>query len=262
MSAHGSAHANAQAHASTPHAQPLRISATLVTPIASSPSGPPHIDALLAWVVAQRRLAEGPCDTATLRALPLPIVRDEDTGCAQASMLVFAPAETAWTQGTVRRTDVDVLLADAARGVTTIGEKGVLNLASGKLRNYVVHVPRQWITQVEGWAIGDPTAIAALLADVRHVGPKGRIDAGRVSAEGWRVEPDARAATRWRWRHLPVGATLPPDPEGVTRVTMEGACQAPYWDRTTFELCTRPVFPAITTITNVDHEAAAHTAEG
>jgi CRISPR type IV-associated protein Csf3 len=224
--------------------RPLCVRARLVTPMVVPAAGPPHIDALVAWAVAQRALHEGPCEVATIRALPLPIARDTATGCYQASRLLGLGGGAAWIQATVRRTDVDTLLTDVARGVTSIGARGSIDLASGKLRNYLRLVPRAWIHEVVGWVVGDARAIADLLADVRHVGPLARADAGRVAPEGWTITEDVRAKTRWRWRNLPAAVTLPKDPDRVPRVALQAAVAAPYWDRTTFVLCTAPQFGA------------------
>jgi len=187
-------------------------------------------------------MAAGPCDTTTLRALPLPVARDAATGCYHASQLLCVPAGAAWIQATVRRTDVDDLLTDVGRGLTSLGGKGAIDLRSGKLRNYLRLVPRTWIREVVGWVIGDAHLIADLLSDLRHVGPLARTDAGRVAPHGWTVTEDPRALTRWRWRHLPADATLPADPETIPRAIVQGATTAPYWDRTTFVPCTTPLF--------------------
>lgn len=102
------------------------------------------------------------------------------------------------------------------------------NLSSGKLKAYggdgTYFTPR-WYSHAVAWAVGDRSAVEAILANLTHVGTKIRLGYGAVMDLS--VIPDEMAHSHWSKRVLPLNhhkAT------GGDYAKAYVATKGPYWD--------------------------------
>ena len=167
--------------------QPLRITATLRTGVISDNYLP--LDAILFYQVTRR--AYGPQEATTPGAKqqqqqgkPPPMPLDKATinnwwmwTCSFAQWGPHSDGQSFWT----KRFDQSL-----AGLVDFDGKRGKIDSSSGRYKGYNMPIFYRHALYVRWYAYGDLEDIAALLADVTHIGKKVAQGCGRVNA--WTVE--------------------------------------------------------------------------
>lgn len=170
-----------------PNHQPLRITATLRTGVMSDNFLP--LDAILYYAVFRR--AYGPQDVTLPGAKikqaqqppPMPLSKATVNDwwmwtCSFAQWGPHSDGQSFW----VKRFD------QSLEGLIDFrGKRGKIDSSSGKYKGYNMPVFYRHALYVRWYATGDPRDIAALLADVTHIGKKTAQGFGRINR--WVVEP-------------------------------------------------------------------------
>lgn len=209
--------------------QPLRITLALNRPLVV-PDDPIHLDALLAWAAVDQATQEGRDDPlAAQEALPL---RREGEGVDAvwcASQLLYTPLDTPQRMLMTKR--FELMDFARAKGKVYDGGPNKFTPGTGPYKSFVLNVPLVWTERVVAYCIGDPEAVAALLARVHSVGKYARMNMGAITQRT--VAVDARAETGWRYRTMST-------PE-ADFAPVEATTRPPYWRREQRRLAYRPL---------------------
>lgn len=212
--------------------EPLRVTFTFRAPVVRDSDYPLHLDALLAWCVADEAEARGlPEAWAVADDLGHLLARAESPSGEwvwQASELMFDAASERFWINAVRKADPVGFMEAMDRGwIDMRRPRGSLNTRSGSDRAYQWLTPYQWMERATAWCVGDRAQIEQAL---------GRLSAiGKMTRNGWgllatkKVESDPAAGEAWKRRFLPEGI------QGQADASYESAMHCPrppYWRKT------------------------------
>jgi CRISPR type IV-associated protein Csf3 len=201
---------------------PLRVTFDLSTHV-SLTDVPLHLDGVLAWAAVEIATRDGVLDLDHAAAkLPLARKGDPEVWCASAIEFDFLDVPNLRLM--TRTTNVEAYAEAIDNGQIKLSrERQNLPTDSGPLRNFMLTVPTRPCKTAHAWCIGDAGEIGKLLKEIKFLGKYGRMGFGCI--EKITVEPDNKAKTAWKRRHLPWAEP------GYLPVT--GNFQAPYWNKST-----------------------------
>ena len=212
---------------------PIRITARLGGPI-SLPNGPLHIDALLAWVVAQERQLPPP-GFGPLIPIEIPIAREPGGRfhLCSASICDFDAHEMRYVNRKFPLAEAQKFGNDKLRRIHVVAGAQ----KSYRVPNTVSHVERD---EIDWFAIGDAAEALRLLRCVSHLGKRRGVGRGQVRE--WLVEPfepwGAGFPVVRDGRPL---RPLPPDWPGLVDPMLSRCSPTyPYWDKSTETVCAVP----------------------
>ncbi|GAA3878398.1 hypothetical protein GCM10022243_48880 [Saccharothrix violaceirubra] len=209
-----------------PRWQPLVVTATLTEPVVGLDSQPLCLDGPLAWCAAQLALADEAGlpplrhDWAPDLALPLatwtaaPSRPDTDSRLRAADgerVWGWACSAASWTA--LGHTTVEIRRRPPVGEMARFTADGKHHSGLGPYKARDTPMAATWVDTVVWHALGDPDAVAGLLAHLGHLGRATRHGHGRIQTIT--VEP-GRDRDAWRSRPLP-------DPTGPA-----GSIRAPY----------------------------------
>ncbi|MCW5296468.1 type IV CRISPR-associated protein Csf3 [Verminephrobacter eiseniae] len=217
----------------------LKVTFTFTSPVVMDSEYPIHLDALVAWCVA---------DEAESFGAPDPWAAGDDLSHAlgktdasdavwvwQASRLHFVPASERVMMNMIRRCDPLLYMEGFDRGLIDTKRKSI-NSRSGQERAYQFLMPYQWFERAEAWCLGDRETLEEVLKRLRFIGKLSRNGFGVI--KDVLVESDEQAIDRWKVR------TLPRSMEGAANVMYVHSFQclrAPYWKKPNRVLANEPV---------------------
>jgi CRISPR type IV-associated protein Csf3 len=163
--------------------QQLRITARLGGPICL-PGGSLHLDALLCYAVVQERGPDRALDVSMLDDIEIPVEREPDGRFHLCSTSLFE-VEAADLQYTNRRPPVEQY---QTLGVSNPKLRRVqINLGANKAYRIPRHVEHLVDDRIEWFAVGNGSAIRALLEGITHLGKRRGVGLGKVLE--WAVDP-------------------------------------------------------------------------
>ncbi len=199
------------------------LSFQLETPLVR-PSMPIHIESALLYAAIFSGMPETEAQTYLDAAIPFN--GDRESGCYEASAILFTPTLT-FTRFVTRHFSVDDYSRDIARGVVNARPASMVNLQSGPIRARLDHFPMLWATGGSAWLnILDLDAFGELVHCFTHVGKHTANGFGRLKIlpTGRRYSlTHADDPNAWQRRILP----FPVDGAEPIRATV----RPPYWDR-------------------------------
>lgn len=221
---------------------PLKVTISLLTPMAILNDHPFHFDGLLAGLLAKQLEDAGSSDpwNEALDLSPyLETYAEGEDWVWKASMLFpHFEADADWW-ASVRRTNPLVYMEAQSDGVLPT-RRGSINLESGQERNFFYQSPHRWASRIEAWCVGDQVEISSLLRTATSVGAKRQNGFGRVGHI--EVVNDVGALEEWTARPMP--HSYQPH-NAVDYESASHPLRPPYWDRTNRKLVKMPVSPAI-----------------
>lgn len=212
---------------------PLRITAQLAGPV-SLPSGPLHLDGLLAWAEAQRRQLP-PIGFRPVEDIEIPIAREPGGRFHLCSSSIGA-----FDAHELRYVNRKFPIAEAQQMAGPKLKR--INISVGAQKSYRIPTNVSFVEndELRWFAIGDAPEVEMLLGYVTHLGKRRAVGRGRVLR--WLVEPTdpwgddfpvARAGRPLR--------PLPADWPGLVDPVLARVAQTfPYWDKAQERVCAVP----------------------
>lgn len=216
---------------------PLRVTFSLTTPMVQS-AFPIHLDALIAYAVTAKALAQGGEGRGSekLRALasnlPLGSETREGKTVWQASALMSEIVSDAgirmWTRKTNPYDYAERIANGDIKSRTKVDDMKPyalkIDTQRGILKNSFQFYPVRMVHQVVAWCMGDIDELEDLLHPeagwLTHIGARGRVGHGLVSSV--KIEHDPLALENWKLRVLPWQ-------ESAEYCQIQAAFQPPYW---------------------------------
>lgn len=220
--------------------QPFKVTIRFQSPLVTDSEYPTHLDALIAWAVADEAEASGSA-TAWTDADDLSFALDSeenDNGKVwKASRLLFTPQTERVLMNMIRKSKPEMIMEDYDAGYFTHPRQvNSINTNSGQYRAYQLLIAHQWMEKAEAWGVGDIDVVKDLLFRLSNVGKMGRNGFGLISSI--EVIPCAEAEVQWRLRVLPQGMDGVP---GVAYAPGFHCLVAPYWRKSNQVVAQEPI---------------------
>ena len=212
--------------------KPLKLTWKLASPIVVS-AYPLHLDALVAFAMAEEGRQQDPSGWDMNAVLELPIERAQrdNLECWKSSALLpVEPGEHSmrfWTKKSDPYDYAARLIAGQLDVKTKLPLKpyGIkFDQVRGQFKQMYKWLPVRSVKEVQAWCVGDEDRLIELLAPqagyITYLGAKTRMGYGRII--DFNCEADEAASENWMRR------VLPWEEEGCVQV--EAATQPPYWD--------------------------------
>lgn len=220
--------------------QPFKVTFRFQSPVVTDSEYPIHLDALIAWAVADEAESSGSptaWEDADDLSFALDNAENENGKVWKASRLIFTPQTERVLMNMIRKSNPEKIMEDYDAGRFEHSRKvNVINTNSGQYRAYQMLIAHQWMEKAEAWGVGDIETVKDLLTRLKSVGKMGRNGFGLISSI--EVEECTNAAIQWRLRVLPV------DMDGVPGITYTPGYHclcAPYWRKTSQVVAQEPV---------------------
>lgn len=220
--------------------EPLKVTFSFTSPVVIDSEYPIHLDALLAWCVADEATSLG-SENAWSAAEDLSYLLESEASqngwVWKASALKFTPKSEKIMMNMIRRCDPLIYMDGFDRDRIEVRRKrNIINSASGQERAYQFLMPYQWMEKAEAWCVGDQEMISEALSRLTCVGKLGRNGFG--SLRSFSVEKDSSADMRWRMRVLPEGMAGADDVQYMPALQ---CLRAPYWKKTNRVMAREPI---------------------